>query len=397
MIKAWRVFLCYSFGLGYYYPVGFIEGREMYNTAMPILHRLVNQLTGLMKSTQTRHGLVEGLPVGLEYPVLHKVAMDQFGMNPVEVTHMRITNWRLSGAYRVFLKDNAGNQRTLVYKNAIYSSERTPGLRGFPSIPGRPEYSIYRLAREPLKKYLPCVYYSLEVIPGVHYQYLLEDLVDEYRRPISQTDKLKIASLIPELHRAMAEWLHIPEQVKLLAYDLDYAKRLQNYVRAHFEKYLENHSDRRIHHILRHWPEMCALLEDEDYFTIQSPGPIHGDFRPLNILIHRRDAELLKLVDWEWAGIGLAQNDLASLLWHVSLETERKALEQYAQRVPNLTLEDHKRLYWRCRMERSLQEAAIITAQMTGEPHTLVGKADRELSAAASQVLNAFERLQAEY
>jgi hypothetical protein len=369
----------------------------MYNTAMPILHRLKNQLAGLMKTTQPRNIAIDGLPAGLEYPIVYKVAKDRFGVNQVEVSYTRITNWRLSGAYRIFIKDEAGNQKTLIYKNAVYSPERTPGLRGFPSIPGRPEYSIYRLAREPLKKYLPCVYYSEEVIPGIHYQYLLEDLVDEYRRPISQTDKLRITSLIPELHRAMAEWLHIPEPVKLLAYDLDYAKRLQNYVRAHFEKYLESHADRRIHHILRHWPEMCALLEDEDYFTIQSPGPIHGDFRPLNILIHRRDPERMKLVDWEWAGIGLAQNDLASLLWRVSPEAERRALEQYAQRVPNLTIEDHERLYWRCRMERGLQEAAIIVAQMTGEPHTLVGKADRELRAAASQVLNAYERLQAEY
>jgi hypothetical protein len=369
----------------------------MYNNAMPILHRLKNQLAGLMRTTQRRRNVMDGLPAGLEYPVLQKVAMDQFGVNPVEVTYTRITNWRLSGAYRIFITDHTGNQRTLIYKNAIYSPERTPGLRGFPSIPGRPEYLIYRLARDPLKRYLPCVYYDLEVIPGKHYQYLLEDLVDEYRPPISQTDKLKIASLIPELHRAMAEWLHIPEPVKLLAYDLDYAKRLQNYVRAHFEKYLESNADRRIQHILRHWSEMCALLEDEDYFTIQSPGPIHGDFRPLNILIHRRDPERLRLVDWEWAGVGLAHNDLASLLWRVSQETERKALEQYAQHVPNLTLEDHKRLYWRCRIERGLQEAAIIAAQMTGEPHTLVGKVDRELSAAASQVLNAFERLHAEY
>ncbi len=369
----------------------------MYNTAMPILHRLKNQLTGLIKTAQPRRTAIDGLPAGLEYPVLHKVVTDHLGVDPVEVAYLRITNWRLSGAYRLFIKDKTGDQLTLIYKNAIYSPERTPGLRGFPSIPGRPEYSIYRLAREPLKKYLPCVYYSQEVTPGVHYQYLLEDLVGEYRRPISQTDKLKITSLIPELHRAMAEWLRIPEPVKLLAYDLDYAKRLQNYVRAHFERYLEDHSDRRIHHILRHWPEMCTLLEDEDYFTIQSPGPIHGDFRPLNILIHRHDPERMKLVDWEWAGVGLAQNDLASLLWRVSSDTERRALEQYAQRIPNLTLEDHKRLYWRCRMERGLQEAAIIAAQMTGEPNTLVGKVDRELSAAASQVLNAYERLQAGY
>jgi Phosphotransferase enzyme family len=369
----------------------------MYNPDIPILHRLKSQLTGLIKTAQPRRTPIDGLPAGLEYPLLRQVISDWFDVNPVEMAYLRITNWRLSGAYRIFIKDDAGNQLTLIYKNAVYSPERTPGLRGFPSIPGAPEHSIYRMAREPLKKYLPHVYYSQEVIPGIHYQYLLEDLVGEYRRPISQTDKLNIANLIPELHRAMAEWLHIPEPVKFLAYDLDYAKRLQNYVHDHFENYLEDHSDRRIHHILRHWPEMCALLEDEDYFTIQTPGPIHGDFRPLNILIHRRDPERIKLVDWEWAGIGLAQNDLASLLWRVSSETERRALMQYAHRVPNLTLEEHERLYWRCRIERGLQEAAIIAAQMTAEPHTLVGKVDRELSAAASQVLNAFENLQGGY
>jgi hypothetical protein len=369
----------------------------MYNPAMPILHRLKNQITGLIKTAKPRRSLIQGPPPGLEYSVLRQVILERFKVQPVEVAHLRIKNWRLSGAYRVFIKDNNGNRLNLIYKNAIYSSERIPGLREFPSIPGGPEYSIYRLAREPLKKYLPSVYYCQEVTPGDHYQYLLEDLVEEYRRPISQTDKLLVTTLIPELHRAIAEWLHIPEQIKLLAYDMDYAKRLQNYVRIHFEKYLENHSDRRIHHILGHWTEMCALLEDEDYFTIQSPGPIHGDFRPLNILLHRRDPERIKLVDWEWAGIGLAHNDLASLLWRVSSETERRALEQYAHRVPNLTLEDHKRLYWRCRMERGLQEAAIVAAQMNGDPHALVGKADRELSTAASQVLSAYERLQGEY
>ena len=369
----------------------------MYNTTMPFLNRLKNQLAGLIKTTRPRRTMIDGLPAGLEISVLREVVHKYFNANPAEVNFQRITNWHLSGAYRIFIKDTDGDQITLIYKNAVYSPERTPGLRGFPSIPGKPEYSIYRLAREPLEKYLPYVYYNQEVIPGVHYQYLLEDLNQEYRRPISQTDKLKITSLIPELHRAMAEWLHIPEQVNLLAYDLEYAKRLQTYVRVHFEKYLATRRDRRIHHILRHWSQMCELLQDEDYFTIQTPEPIHGDFRPLNIMIHRRDQGRMKLVDWEWAGIGLAQNDLASLLWRVSSETERQALEIYAHHVPNLTLQDNKWLYWRCRMERGLQEAAIIAAQMTGEPQTLVGKAGRELSAAASQVLNAYERLQGEY
>jgi hypothetical protein len=370
---------------------------ELYNSGMPLLNRLKKQITGLIKTAQPRRPMNDGLPEGLEFKILRETVHDHFGVNPNVVRFQRIINWRLSGAYRIFIKDNPGNQITLIYKNAVYSPERTPGLRGFPSLPGGPEYSIYRLAREPLKKYLPRVYYYKEVIPGVHYQYLLEDLDQEYRRPISQTDKLKITSFIPKLHRAMAEWLHIPDPVKLLTYDLEYAKRLQTYVRAHFEKYLDHHRDRRIHHILRHWQQMCELLQDEDYFTVQTPGPIHGDFRPLNILIHRRDQERVKLVDWEWAGIGLAQNDLASLLWRVSPETERRALAEYAHRVPNITHEDHKRLYWRCRMERGLQEAAIIAAQMTGEPHTLVGRANGELSAAASQVLNAYERLQGEY
>jgi hypothetical protein len=384
-------------GLGYDYSNRLFEGWEMYNSTMPFIDRLKNHLTGLIKTTRPRRTTKDGLPPGLEFSVLHAVVHRHFNANPTEVTYQRITNWRLSGAYRIFIKDTVGNRITLIYKNAVYSAEQTPGLRGFPSIPGGPEYSIYHLAREPLEKYLPCVYYHKQVIPGVHYQYLLEDLNQEYRRPISQTDKLKITSLIPELHRSIAEWLHIPEQVNLLAYDLEYAKRLQNYVRVHFEKYLANHRDRRIEHILRHWPQMSELLQDEDYFTIQTPGPIHGDFRPLNIMVHRHDRERIKLVDWEWAGIGLAQNDLASLLWRVGPETERQALIIYANRVPNLTLQDHKWLYWRCRMERGLQEAAIIAAQMTGEPHTLVGKAERELSAAASQVLNAYERLHREY
>jgi thiamine kinase-like enzyme len=102
----------------------------------------------------------------------------------------------------------------------------------------------------------------------------------------------------------------------------------------------------------------------------------------------------VKVVDWEWAGIGVPHADLASLLKCVSPDDERMALETFSRGSGQLSAEEHLRLFRWCQLERRLLDAGFIARQQTMSTRQLP-RLDDFVRGAAGDVLSTLGLLEA--
>lgn len=339
-----------------------------------------------------------GLPEGLEFETLAEVCNRHFGELPESISHTHLSSWKLAGTFRLFLTSKAGRAQTLIYKSAVYYLNHIPAIARLPVVPGQPEFLVYRAASngvtdDSLLHYLPKVYLCEEVNPGWYYRYLLEDLGSDYRKPASPEDKVKIAAALPELQRAMRASLPEIEQKPFLRFDYAFTLALQEYVCNYLETYLRLNHDRIISSVNQRWTAILSLHRRKEFHDMHELLPVHGDLNTTNIHIHHQQACQFKFVDWEWAGVGLPHADLASLLKRASPDTERRALEVFAQTNRALSLAEHLRLYEWCRLERGLLDAAFLAVQRMESPVQPQMDMSAHVRSALERVLSAYHEL----
>ncbi len=306
---------------------------------------------------------VKGVPEGIAFETLNELCLRHYAEPLVHVSHAHLSAWKAAGSYRLLLKTARGHHWRLIYKNAIYRLDHIPALAELPIIPGPPEYVVYGNARGAFADYLPIVYLCKEVIPGKQYQYLLEDLNERYRRAYDPKAILSAAAKLPMIHRAMSDWSVVVGHDQLLRYGLEFSVALQEYSWRNLGRYIQQTADTAISEIYELWPHISEIHARREFQEFPIAHPIHGDFNIANFLTHRKNPDDIKLVDWEWAGLGMAHADLASLLKRATPEIEQQALAIFCERDKGLSLNEHRRLYEWCQLERGLLDAAFLAAQ----------------------------------
>ncbi len=337
--------------------------------------------------------VIQGLPEGISYEVLDDLCREQWGDRLQDVSHVHLSGWKLAGPFRLFLRTQQGHRWTLIYKNAVYDDHHFPGLIGFPLKLGHPEYLVYSNASGALVQYLPAIYRCIEIVPGSQYQYLLEDIGKSHRQASSPEDILYAAAQLRILHGALQEWSTSADQERLLRFDMDFLASFREYVTHHLRPYARATRDESVSEVCERWPQISRYCLLRDFQELEPTRPIHGDFCPSNILIQRKPPNQIKLIDWEWAGIGVAHLDLATLLKRATPELEEQALRIFADQYNHLSLEDHRRLYLWCKMRHGLLDAAYGAAQQMGSPHSLGLDLRTGIAAGAQLALRAFEAL----
>ena len=146
--------------------------------------------------------------------------------------------------------------------------------------------------------------------------------------------------------------------------------------------------------MVSHWPQLTALRLNDEFHSPTSLMPVHGDLNPSNVHLPRRDGCCIKVVDWEWGGIGLPQADLAALLNGVSPEVERRALEAFHRSDGQLSAEAHHRRFQWCKLERGLLDAGFLAAMALGGSDPARFRCGSRIERAGSRVLQAFRELQ---
>jgi len=310
-------------------------------------YRAVSQAISLTARTQ--------LPDGLSSSLVHRVCFEQLG-EPAEVAStVRLSDQMLPGTFRVLLRTKGGRQWSMVYKAARYDAGHYFPAVGLPTAPGRPEYLFYTTAHADLDRFLPAVFDASEVRRAESYRYLIDDLDDRYRPPLP-TDLLSIVEQLPSLHVLIGAWAASTMPDSLPTYDVSWSESVLAYARSSFEEYARRTTSETPAQVLGRWGAITRCYSERP--QLRSIGGIHGDLKPSNLLVHRKLATQIKLVDWDGVGFGPAHNDLVALLAGSPPELVEEAVRVYAMRDGSLSPDEHRRMYEWCQLQDLLLVAS---------------------------------------
>lgn len=341
----------------------------------------------------TGPGPHNGIPPGLPRRTLDRLCREHLGESLRACSYEQLSSWKLHGAHRLHLVTDAGTEWRLIFKDDLCSEEITPGLRGLPVLPGPPEATVYGLPCSTLDRFLPRVLWSREVEPGRHFQHLLEDLGATHDKLVRHPASLPLAARATfEIHAALEQALESAPAARLLRYDRGYREQLRPYVLEGLKVYGARRPDAAVAELCARWPEVMRAHEGEEPAAQSLEGPIHGDFNTSNVLVHRERQGEFKVVDWEWAGIGVPHADLAALLKLAGPEEQRAALESYAAADRRLDLTGHLRLLRWCQLERRLLDAGFLARQVMASRRR-VPWLEAEIGRAAADVLTLARQL----
>jgi hypothetical protein len=306
---------------------------------------------------------VDGLPGGLTRELVSDVVARRRNAGVVGCSYVTLGSWKLSEVSHVRIELDDGTSKDVVFKDSRYGPSEYPAIVGFNHPVGQPEYSVYGTCDGDLLDFVPQVMTVEEVKPNVHYRYLLEDLTRRFHPVYGSGDKRRLLKIMPELHRALAAW-ESGKDVRMLRYDEELVADLLDHARGGLEE-LEREAGTGIaEEVLAVWPLTVRFLLDEKNLARRRLRPIHGDFNTGNAFSARGRGA--RLIDWEWTGLGMPHDDVASLLKRRNSGLERVAMETLRIQDPSLSMEDHRELLAWSRLFTVLRDASLLSHQYLG-------------------------------
>ncbi len=306
-----------------------------------------------------------GLPVGLDINLLNQhLPKHNFEKKIKNHKYTHLSGWKVNCAYRISLKTSSG-YRNYVYKNAHYSLRDIPALTNLPFTPGHSEYVVYKSHNE-MNHYLPTLYMCNQIAYKSHYQYLFEDLNNDYYQPTTLHCMIHLVNQMKQLHEHMSEWKQTFNNKEIFTYDSAYSKDLQKYIYNNLQAFQAAYNSEIL---AKHFHDLNESLTHHSELLSQYTDlqmPIHGDLNLSNIWLHKTEPKQFKIVDWEWAGMGAPHIDLVSLLWNQPKPVIDHCLSIYAKQNPWLSPGEHQTLFLSYKLERALLNSAFMAAQLLG-------------------------------
>ncbi len=302
---------------------------------------------------------LEGLPAGLDLATLDRVCRSRLEEPLESCSHQHLSSWKPQGAFRLFLRTTSGRQHTLIYKQTIATSEFNPILDRLPVTPGPAEYSVYRCQSEALARYLPQCLWAEEAEAGNRYAFLYEDLGPVLTPRRGGEPPVRA---LTELHSALDTCTTGPASGLLLRY-LTVQDEMLDYYRGSLEIHLEGGPDRCLEQLLARFHDVEALAKSLPPPPDAAIGVVHGDPNMSNVKL--TTANQVKFLDWEWAGVHIRHVDLAAMLKFMTPPVESQALSRYSGLVPAVSPREHRQLYFRSKLDRSLLDMSLMSALVT--------------------------------
>ena len=301
-----------------------------------------------------------GLPAGLEQELLADVCRRVLGQDPRRASHRHLSGFKgTGGAFRVLVETTTGRPWTVFYKECRYGRDDAPGLIGHPARLGPPEFAVYGSANPEVRRFLPDVYHREELEPGVRYRYVLQDVRGAYLKPTTPDELLRAAAALRPLGRALRAWIQRSGEARLIRYDHGMMVALGAFVERALQRYATAGPDGDSIRLLP-VAEMIEVLTRPEFHDHVEPTGVHGDYNRASVLLGKHPESGMKVVDWEWAGLGLPHLDLAILLERADPDLIARALQIFAGEEPGLSLAEHERLLHWSRLATCLSNAAIM-------------------------------------
>lgn len=323
--------------------------------------RAPSSLRGAVRRARIKRRRVPGPPPSADRDVLADIGQQLLGSAARNYQHATVSGYKEATAFVVWLNGGTGKTASLVFKDVNLSPERYPAVVGFPGRPGLPEAAMYRSPTDGIEAFLPRAYAHVEIVPQEHYQYFLEDLNATYRWGFNNDDMLWAVDRLLDVSDAIAGWIEANPDAEIIRYDGDFPESFVAYAKDALSRFADHTGEPHARELIENWDSVAELYLEET--PEHADDAMHGDYRRDNLFHHRTDPTRLKVVDWEFAGLGWLHNDLASLLKLAPSDTSRQALERVVRERPQRTYEEHRRLYERCRLERGLLDAALVANQ----------------------------------
>lgn len=303
--------------------------------------------------------LTPGLPDGLSFSTLDELCLEhqdrplqRASYQTLEVDRQPLA-WKETASYRVLLTLSGSKTWNLIFRNITYHSERVPAISELGNTPGSTEYVVYTKASGTLARFLPQPILCTEVTPGKHYKYLLEDLSSEFQAIQTPQSAVMVVAEMTNFHRTLSLWAKALPGNKLLSYDRNFSAVLRDQAEKTFERFSRRSVNSTINEVTKLWTRIAKVHNNPEFYGYQTLRPIHGDFNRNNIL-RRSSPQEVKILNWEWVGLGVPHMDLVVLLQKATPEQEIQALSTYARQDKQLTLEEHTRLYQWCKLDRMM-------------------------------------------
>jgi hypothetical protein len=304
---------------------------------------------------------VPGPPPGAEPAILADVAQQLLGAPARSYGHASVSGYKEATAFVVWCEDAHGQSKRIFFKDVNLAPDHYPAIVGFPGRPGLPEAALYNTPTDAITPFLPTIYAHVELEPETRYQYFLADLNATHRWGFDRHDVLRAVDRMFEVSSAIAEWVEVHPNGPAIHYDGQFPTAFVEYAHDALTRYAAHTREAHAVELIEDWDAITRvyLAETPD----AADDAVHGDFRRDNMFHDRADPEKVKVVDWEYAGVGWIHNDLVSLLKMSGPETVDAALARVAAARPQRTPQEHWRMYQRCRLERGLLDAALVANQ----------------------------------
>lgn len=217
-----------------------------------------------------------------------------------------------------------------------------------------------------LQRHAPEVYFYEQITRDVHYRFMLEDLNLAHRTLYKKNDKLSFVYAMPYVHSALQVWVERNGDGELIKFDNEFALEIEAYAREGVRQYVQKTGSPTGKELEDKWDHVSRILSDGEILSMRKPVPIHGDYHSGNMFQNIKDASKIKLIDWEWAGVGVPHADLASLLKKPEPGVDDAAIRIFADNDKTLNINQHRELLNWSRLQRNALDAGILTMQFAG-------------------------------
>jgi len=370
-----------------------VKRRIRERTAKVVKHRLFPQATQqFVERAALRRRRKEGPPQDVPVEALNDMCWNQWNISPQSMWHAPIHSWKAASAYFVWLDLGGGRVERVVLKTAPATPRQYLEAARFPVTPGPPEFWIYNTAAPILSRHLAECLLATRLEERGTFLYVLEDLTTDHRKPPEVVGWRPGASHLEDLHAALTAAAERYGDHALIKYDRTFSESLL----SHGEESL-----RRLHEITRNasalavlddWTTVSDLYMSSEFDLPELHTCVHGDYNTGNVFVAKDDATRVKVVDWEWAGLGLPHMDLASYLRSAPTDVVKAVLSAHSQRHDSIPASLHGRLFWRCALERSIWDASLFSDHVEYEP-SRYGRLESAIDRSVSRALIAIDQL----
>jgi len=322
------------------------------------LHPAVNRI---------RESPKQGIPPGLQTDAVNHAATKLYNGKILSIYYKRLRSWRKSGTFRIFLNFTDGRTFTMIYKRMVYSIDEIPANDKLPAKQGPPEYLVASILTGPLVSFKPITYWQSHNKTEECFEYLFEDLQDDYV-PFVDYQKThserSICKSLAEMHRALREQIFDLDRNMLIKFDNDYARKVWIYTLDSLPGYYKLTGDPIVNKFLKDSSKIEAEFFDPFFESNRPKQIIHGDCNGTNIWVKEGTNALeMKAVDWEWAGYGMPHADLISILKWRTKEEKEDFLKEYCANAGLTDISRETRWLKRANMERAILDAGFLAKQ----------------------------------